>query len=1641
MKKITPKYVVSRLLIAFFCCFLFQSSLIAQTNSYLSWNSQVGCISYDSSGTNPNNPTFTEEIQNTQCVKVCELSTVVYTVNGADVQNVQWTVAGGTLTTSGTANKVGTVSWSSAGSGLVEVLITYPKNITRRVTVCIEKINSPKANFKFYGAENSLNFCLNSPINFQNLSLNNGGSDIVTYAWNFGDGNYSTAFEPTHSYSQPGTYPVKLTVTNNCGCAATYSVVVNISNAPAAVINHPAVICQNNDVHSYSADSDCAGEWSIVGGVMQNITGTSVDVIWNNVNSDGFGYLSYRSQCTCMSWTTIKIPVIRTSGVIDGNKNICLNEQGLFSLPSYPSTQYTWSLSGNSLNNIVATDQRNEIFVDGLQAGTYTLSCHYTNTILGCSGDATMQVNILKPIEILGASAFCSGNANVYTSIVGSVTWVLKNGNVTVATSTGNTFSNPFTAAGVYTLTATSPSYCSAQKIITVEQTPTAPVGTIVGDAQVCAGQPYQYTFNNTEPNTILVWSVSNGTILGPNTGNTMTAQFNANASSYTITVQRRSTGPLGCLSPVLTRTISPLNLVPVITSNSNATTFCPSSQSSFTVNLGGVTPDFIEWTVPAELGSIVSGVNSGTVTINWNETSGGPVTGSIQVRVKKCNPDATATFNVTVLQNPVLTLSAPASLCFGDVLNVSLSATPAITAGTITWNFGNGTTTNTAVNASGNYSFPYPYSGATTSPNINYAITATINSPNGCGVLTASDVVIAYPKKVITITPGSSFIVCPATYQSLTLYSNSGSGITAAVSYKWYKNGTQVSGAGGATYTITGANPGGTYYVRVTDINGCTSQSQTVTVQENCNPGTGLGECSPSPDVTLTGGWAECDKLFAQFNYTGPAPTSVQWLGSQFISLSSSGPTSAYFTSFDQVSPIIPGVHIITVKLIFPTCVVTRSVAITKNYTPDFVSTIACNSGNNLTYNVTLQNNSTIFNTPAIPIAYTFTGTGIATPQAGQSITLNNVAPGTYNYYMTVSSTAPGKPSCTIMKTLVLPALPNLNFTLADVNYCANEPITLTIPNYNAANNYTWHFAGRTYHATSATSVVSINTGGTFPITLQATTALGCTISSNPINVTVNSQLFNGTLSANPAVVCTGTPPIITYTSVSGGATPSSYTWMNGTTEVATTTTATYSPTATGTYWVKLAGTGGCKYAGLGNASVTILPVPFVGITGSSSICQGEQTTLQGNVQGNNVERRWLLNNTPVAGAAGTWTAATTANLTLVVPGTLPPATYNYTLEVRYATGNGCTANTIIPVRVFAPTPLPMLSYSITSCEPYKVKINVTNPVTGGLYNWSNGAVGTSIEVNDGGAYLVSYTGPAGGCDATASITVPHPFLWDFPGGFYDICMGTTPTPFILAPLGTVTSYQWIVNNQIAGQGANTNVQNQPLNQVGNYQLVVNKDGCIYESGIITIAPNEDCPSYPNCKLSFNNIVVEFINGQYQITADIQNGELFPVTFTFSSLNNFGTYTPATMTLPASIPGNPVTFTFSATFIPNSNFDGGLDEIVIQRQGCYNTFPIEFINNEAITARIAPEKAAAMQIEPNPAQDFTIISYDLGTEYKQAENLTVYSLLGVPLTTVNLKAVSGKVQLSTAQLTSGTYIISIHADGQRALQQTLIKK
>lgn len=92
--------------------------------------------------------------------------------------------------------------------------ITTCNSCIKRDSIHIQFIKLPIASFS-------------TSVNSFTTSFTNSSNFATSYAWDFGDTQTSTLINPTHTYSNTGTYTVILTASNICG-SNTYSFVINI---------------------------------------------------------------------------------------------------------------------------------------------------------------------------------------------------------------------------------------------------------------------------------------------------------------------------------------------------------------------------------------------------------------------------------------------------------------------------------------------------------------------------------------------------------------------------------------------------------------------------------------------------------------------------------------------------------------------------------------------------------------------------------------------------------------------------------------------------------------------------------------------------------------------------------------------------------------------------------------------------------------------------------------------------------------------------------------------------------------------------------------------------------------------------------------------------------------------------------------------------------------------------------------------------------------------------------------------------------------------------------------------------------------------------------------------------------------------
>ncbi len=143
----------------------------------------------------------------------CAPLAVQFFNESVNADSVQWTFPGGTPSVSSEQNPV--VVYAEPGIYNATIISYNSAGSAAQTQMNIVSVMAgPEAAFDATQDE--------ATVSFANISQN-----AATYAWDFGDGETSTASEPVHTYTASGDYPVQLIATNECG-SDTITKVVNI---------------------------------------------------------------------------------------------------------------------------------------------------------------------------------------------------------------------------------------------------------------------------------------------------------------------------------------------------------------------------------------------------------------------------------------------------------------------------------------------------------------------------------------------------------------------------------------------------------------------------------------------------------------------------------------------------------------------------------------------------------------------------------------------------------------------------------------------------------------------------------------------------------------------------------------------------------------------------------------------------------------------------------------------------------------------------------------------------------------------------------------------------------------------------------------------------------------------------------------------------------------------------------------------------------------------------------------------------------------------------------------------------------------------------------------------------------------------
>ena len=269
----------------------------------------------------------------------------------------------------------------------------------------------------------------------------------ASWLWNFGDpgssSNTSTLKNPTHNYSVPGTYTVKLISGNGTySDSVTKTVIVLPNHSQLKTIT--GSFCPGDSVNLIvSGAGGVKFSWS-PGSLLSDSTDSSV---WAHPKFDTTFVVTIINNGGCTMSDSFIVKLSHLAPInLGGNRTSCTEPIPL-SPGQYPGLTYLWSTGDNS----------DTIYVK--QSGKYWLKVNRK----GCAASDTAVVTILAPAEFdndnLHNTLFCSDDSSLTLDAGSAYKYLWSPGGDT-------TQKIRVDSSGSYTVQITSPDGCKATKTI-----------------------------------------------------------------------------------------------------------------------------------------------------------------------------------------------------------------------------------------------------------------------------------------------------------------------------------------------------------------------------------------------------------------------------------------------------------------------------------------------------------------------------------------------------------------------------------------------------------------------------------------------------------------------------------------------------------------------------------------------------------------------------------------------------------------------------------------------------------------------------------------------------------------------------------------------------------------------------------------------------------------------------------------------------------------------------------------------------------------------------------------------------------------------------------------------------------------------
>jgi PKD repeat protein len=287
--------------------------------------------------------------------------------NFDDNLTYEWQVGGETI---GTEREL-LYKFTSGGAKEVKLITSIPGCSIEQVQSIPDVSEGAIPSFSF----DTENTCLGDPISFIDQSV---GTDITSYAWDFGDMTTATGMSPMHAYETVGEYMVSLQVTNVSGCITNYQEPITIHSLPVADFTAELACTEQTTLLTDDSNVDNANielwDWDFgdVSSGGENISSKEAPVHTFPEAGEYNVSLSVTSNFGC-EMSVEKLVEVLESPIADFNADIqCLGNLTTFFDESTPNIEGIIESRVWNINGVVYTDVNPSHLFDS--PGTYDVS-------------------------------------------------------------------------------------------------------------------------------------------------------------------------------------------------------------------------------------------------------------------------------------------------------------------------------------------------------------------------------------------------------------------------------------------------------------------------------------------------------------------------------------------------------------------------------------------------------------------------------------------------------------------------------------------------------------------------------------------------------------------------------------------------------------------------------------------------------------------------------------------------------------------------------------------------------------------------------------------------------------------------------------------------------------------------------------------------------------------------------------------------------------------------------------------------------------------------------------------------------------------------------------------------------------------